>query len=76
MLNTLGAAPRRTLRGRRGKTLTEAGPAPVPTSRATVIRPEPFEDATVANRWLSDLRGDQELASGEIDAPALKAAMA
>ena len=42
VLGTLGAPERRRLRGRRGRPVEEAGPEPVPTSRATVVRPEPF----------------------------------
>ena len=42
ILSTLGAPERRRLRGRRGQSVDEAQPEPVPTSRASVVRAEPF----------------------------------
>ena len=54
-------APHRSLLPRRRLPRLEAGggdPAPVPTARATIIRAEPFESRTEADRWLDGLRGD------------------
>ena len=68
MLTTLGAPQRRLLRGRRARPVSEAEPAPVPTSRATVIAPEPFPDRARAERWLEDRRGGGEDARSELDA--------
>jgi hypothetical protein len=58
VLRTLGAPERRRLRGRRGTVIHEAQPEPVPTSRATVITPEPFSDTGTATAWLERLRSD------------------
>jgi hypothetical protein len=60
VLGTLGAPERRRLGGRRGRTVEEAGAEPVPTSRATVVRPEPFDSADAAAGWLAELRGDRD----------------
>jgi len=65
-LRTLGAPQRRLLRGRRGQEVQEAAPEPVPTSRATVIRPKPFRDAAEAATWLEELRGDRERMDAEV----------
>lgn len=65
-LATLGAAQRRLLRGRRGDIVEEAGPELVPTSRATVIRSEGFEDAERADAWLDALRADEAAAGAEV----------
>ena len=56
VLTTLGAPERRRLRGRRGTVVRDAGPEPVPTSRVTVIDPEPFGDRGAAADWLERLR--------------------
>ena len=66
-LTTLGAAERRLLRGRRGSALREAGPEPVPTSRVTVIAPEPLPSRAAAERWLDRLRSGGA-AGEEVDA--------
>jgi hypothetical protein len=69
VLGTLGAPERRRLRGRRGRMVEGTDPAPVPTTRATVVRPEPFADgAGEAERWVADLRGDREAADAVVDA--------
>ena len=60
VLTTLGAPQRRLLRGRRGTVIREAEPEPVPTSRVTVISPEPFADRGSAAEWLERLRGEAE----------------
>ena len=56
-LRTLGAPQRRRMRGRRGREVQEAGAEPVPTSRATLIRPTPFDSQAEAEEWLERLRG-------------------
>ena len=56
MLTTLGAPERRRWRGRRGRGLESAEPESVPTTRVTVVRPEPFASGAEAGRWLAELR--------------------
>jgi hypothetical protein len=68
VLSTLGAPERRRLGGRRVREIEEAEPTPVPTSRATVVRPEPFGSRAGASAWLAALRGDLEAALAERDA--------
>lgn len=60
VLETLGAPERRRLRGRRGKAIQEADAEPVPTNRATVIRPAPFESPDAAATWLSEVRQERD----------------
>ena len=67
MLGTLGAPQRRRLRGRRGRRVEQAEPEPVPTSRATVVRPSPFASPEEAGQWLSRLRSEQEEAERELE---------
>jgi hypothetical protein len=67
VLGTLGAPERRRLRGRRGREVEEAGPEPVPTSRVTVVRPEPFGSRDEAAAWLASLRGDEEAVEAALD---------
>jgi hypothetical protein len=59
VLGTLGA-PART---RRPRSVDAAEPEPVPTSRATVVRPHPFEAPA---DWLAELRADREALDGEL----------
>jgi hypothetical protein len=66
VLGTLGAAQRRLLSGRRGRSVDEAGAEPVPTSRATVVRPEPFASEDHAATWLGAVRSDRERADSEV----------
>jgi len=66
VLGTVGAPERRLLRGRRGRSVEAAGPEPVPTARATVVRPEPFSSAHEAAAWLAGLRADRERADAEL----------
>ena len=68
VLGTLGAPERRRLRGRRARPVEEAAPEPVPTSRATIVRPEPFGSREEAARWLADLRADDAAMERELDA--------
>jgi hypothetical protein len=67
VLGTLGAPERRRLRGRRARPVEEAEPEPVPTSRATVVRPEPFRSPEEAAAWLAGLRGDDDRIEEELD---------
>ena len=67
-LRTLGAPQRRLLRGRRGTEVEHAEAEPVPTTRATVIRPEPFPDPGRAEAWLDGARGSEEELEAELAA--------
>jgi hypothetical protein len=67
VLGTLGAPERRRLRGRRARPVEEAGPEPVPTARATVVRPEPFESREAAAGWLAALRSNDSAMRDELD---------
>jgi hypothetical protein len=67
VLGTLGAPERRLLRRRRPREVDEAGPEPVPTARATVVRPEPFGTRDEAGAWLASLRADEEAAQATLD---------
>jgi hypothetical protein len=67
VLGTLGAAERRRLRGRRARPVEGAEPEPVPTSRATVVRPEPFGSREEAGAWLEGLRVNDSAMKGELD---------
>ncbi len=66
VLGTLGAPERRRLRGRRARPLEEAEPEPVPTSRATIVRPEPFGSREEAGAWLEGLRADDSATKEEL----------
>jgi hypothetical protein len=66
VLRTLGAPQRRRLRGKRGKPVGDAEPEPVPTSRATLIRPRPLASGDEADEWLEGLRRDPEAADSEV----------
>jgi hypothetical protein len=66
VLGTLGAPRRTAMRGRRGKQVEDAGAEPVPTTRATVIRPEPFESRQQAERWLDGVRRRAEARDEEL----------
>jgi hypothetical protein len=69
VLGTLGAPERRLRRRRRGRTVEEAQPAAaVPTARATVVRPSPFEGREQAARWLAGVRADPEAAGAQVAA--------
>jgi hypothetical protein len=67
VLATLGAPQRRLLGGRRGRRVEEVEPEPVPTSRVTVVRAQPFESQDDASAWLQGLRDDRERAEAEIE---------
>ena len=66
VLTTLGAPERRRLAGRRPRAVEQAEPEPVPTARATVVRPEPFASPEAATAWLAALRGDEDSALTEL----------
>lgn len=65
-LRTLGAPQRRLLRGRRGQEVERAEAEPVPTARATVIRPEAFDRDAEAETWLERLRASDEELDREV----------
>jgi hypothetical protein len=58
VLRTLGAPQRRTLGGRRAKQVERAEAEPVPTTRATLIRAEPFAGEGEGAAWLGELKAD------------------
>jgi hypothetical protein len=62
VLRTLGAAPRRLLGGRRPKSVDAGEVEPVPTSRATIVRAQPFESADEADAWLDATKGASDAA--------------
>jgi hypothetical protein len=66
VLGTLGAPERRGFRNRRGRLVEDADPTPVPTSRATLIRPQPFRSREEAEGWLDGLRGDSNRTEAEL----------
>jgi len=67
VLRTLGA-PERRRRDRKGRDLTEgAEPEPVPITRASLIRAEPFGSGEDASAWLDSLRADADLAAAELE---------
>lgn len=68
VLGTLGAPRRTALRGRRGRKVEQGEAEPVPTARATVVRPEPFGSADEAEGWLDRLRGDEQQRERELAA--------
>jgi hypothetical protein len=66
VIATLGAPERRWLRGRRPKAASPA-PAPVTTSRVTLVAAQPLDDEDAATRWLR--------AAGEAEAGAAVAVL-
>jgi hypothetical protein len=68
VLTTLGAPERRLLGGRRPRPVEDAEPEPVPTARATVVRPEPFDSSDAAGDWLAALARNAAAAQAEVDA--------
>jgi hypothetical protein len=66
VLRTLGAPERWRLRGRRARPVEEAEPAPVPTSRATLVRAAPFESRVRAEEWLARVRADGDASAEEV----------
>jgi hypothetical protein len=62
VLGTEGAPPRR----RRAHRIDHAEPEPVPTARATVVRPQPFASGEHAAAWLAALRGNEEGLDAEL----------
>lgn len=64
MLTTLGAPQRARLGTRRPRPVEEAEPEPVPTSRATIARAQPFGSEEAASTWLAgaDLEAERDAA--------------
>lgn len=67
VLSTMGTPQRRLLRGRRPAAVETVEAAPVPTARATLIRPEPLPSAEEGGRWLERLRRDEAALDAEVD---------
>jgi hypothetical protein len=68
VVRTLGARERRRMRGRRPSAVADATePEPVPTSRITLVRAQPFGSAAEAQEWLVRLRGDRDALDAEIE---------
>jgi hypothetical protein len=67
VLGTLGAPERHWLRDRRPREVDDVAPEPVPTSRATVVRPEPFAGPEDAGAWLAELRRDADARHAEVE---------
>lgn len=70
VLSTQGAPQRGIVRGRSARRREDAEAAPVPTTRVTVVRAQPFDSREEAEAWLADLRG----AKGALEAEAADAA--
>ena len=66
VLGTLGAPERHWIRDRRPRDVDATAPEPVPTSRASVVRPEPFERPEAAAAWLDELRRDSDARDAEL----------
>jgi hypothetical protein len=60
VLSTLGAPQRARLGGRRPRPVSDAEPEPVPTSRATIARSQPFGSEEAASAWLAGADLDAE----------------
>lgn len=56
------------MRGKKPTAVTEAGPEPVPTARATLIATQPFDSEADAQAWLDALRRDDDATTAEVDA--------
>jgi hypothetical protein len=67
VLGTLGAPERHWLRDRRPREVDAVAPEPVPTSRATVVHPEPFGSPDAAAAWLDGLRRDTDARDAELE---------
>src|SRR3954469_18906717 len=70
VLGTLGAPQRRLMRGRRPVEVATAEAEPVPTVRATLIAPAPFDSHADADRWLAVVRSGDEALHREVDGAA------
>jgi len=66
VLGTLGAPARHRRRDRRAQEVSEAGPEPVPTARASVVRPVAFSSGGEASGWLAELRADEEALDAQV----------
>ncbi len=60
VFSTLSAPPRGPSRLHRAQRPTSPDPAPVPTTRVTIIDPVPLQTESQARRWLSELDGERE----------------
>jgi len=67
VIGTLGAQQRRLIKGRRPSAVESAEPEPVPTVRATLIAPSPFDSHANADRWLANVSSGDEPLHREVD---------
>jgi hypothetical protein len=69
VLSTLGAPERARFRGGRPRSISAAEPEPVPTSRATIARSQPFDSEEAASKWLAgaDLDAERDAAIGVLN---------
>jgi hypothetical protein len=67
VLGTLGAPERHWLKDRRPREVDAAPPEPVPTSRVTVVHPDPFPSPEAAAAWLGELRRDTGARDAELE---------
>jgi hypothetical protein len=67
VLATLGAPERHWLRDRRPREVDQVAPEPVPTSRVTIVRPEPFASPEAGSAWLAGLRRDVAARDAELE---------
>jgi hypothetical protein len=71
VLGTLGAPRSHLIKGRKPKKVESAEAEPVPTARATVVRPEPFAAADEARRWMEKMKDedarDTEVANAQAE---------
>jgi hypothetical protein len=68
VLRTLLAAPLQRRPWGRPRAAVNAAPEPVPTARATIVRPAPFGSPREAESWLASLRRDYGAARAELAA--------
>jgi hypothetical protein len=66
VLGTLGAPARHRRRDRRPRELSAAEPEPLPSARATVVRPVAFGSTDEAGGWLAELRANEERVDAEV----------
>lgn len=65
VLGTLGAPRSHLIKGRRPKKVDRAEAEPVPTVRATIVRPEPFAGEADARRWMEKMK-DEDARNAEV----------
>lgn len=63
VLRTLGAPERRRMGRNKPRSVEGSDPEPVPTTRATIVRPAAFGSDSEAAAWLYELDSDEEVAA-------------